>query len=151
MVDMGEKLFTCGLQVERGYVKAPREYRDCALRSDWDWHWLLTALKPKSRMERELKRLLQEGFAIHAGSWDADRARFSGADFPGVLKLRRALEGAPQKHWAGFQLYYPMAEGDVRSATGVDLVEAMLAVFSEVTPAMNLCMQIELEDRSGDD
>ena len=61
------------------------------------------------------------------------------------------LKGAREKHWAGFQLYYPMPESEVQSTTGVDLVEAMLAVFSEVTPAMNLCMQIQLEEGSGDD
>ena len=149
-VDTEEKVFQCGLQVERGYIKAPTEYRGCELQSDWDWHQLLAALRPKGRMEKELKRLLKEGFRIHAGSWEEDRAHFSSTDFPGVLKLRRGLKGAPQKHWAGFQLYYPMPESDVKSTTGVDLVEAMLAVFSEVTPAMNLCMQIQIEERGTD-
>jgi hypothetical protein len=37
----------------------------------------------------------------------------------------------------------------VRSATGIDLVESMLAVFSEVTPAMNLCMQVQLQPAGG--
>jgi hypothetical protein len=37
-----------------------------------------------------------------------------------------------------------MSESDVQSATGLDLVESMLAVYREVVPAMNLCMQIEL-------
>ena len=37
-----------------------------------------------------------------------------------------------------------MTEEEVRSATGLDLVESMLAVFREVTPLMNLTMQIEL-------
>jgi hypothetical protein len=41
-----------------------------------------------------------------------------------------------------------MRESEVRSASGVDLVESMLAVFREVTPTMNLCMQIRLEERS---
>jgi len=57
------------------------------------------------------------------------------------------LNSAPESHWAGFQIYYPWSETDVASATGVDLVESMLAVFSEVTPAMNLCMQTELRTR----
>ena len=74
----------CGLQVERGYLKAPTGYRGCELQSDWDWHRLLAALRPKSPMEKELKRLLKEGFKIHAGSWEEDRAHFSSADFPGV-------------------------------------------------------------------
>ena len=30
---------------------------------------------------------------------------------------------------------------------GVDLVESMLAVFREVAPEMNLCMQTELRTR----
>jgi len=63
------------------------------------------------------------------------------------LKLRRVLNSAPESHWAGFQIYYPCSETDVASATGVDLVESMLAVFREVTPAMNLCMQTELRTR----
>ncbi len=144
MVETEEQLFKCGLQVERGYLKAPGEYRDCELRSDWHWYRLLRALKPKSPMERDLKRLvLREGFMLHAGSWD-EPARFSHANFPEMLKLRRLLQVAPKNRWAGFQIYYPMREGEVRTATGVDLVESMLAVFKEVTPAMNLCMQVQL-------
>jgi hypothetical protein len=145
MVGTDERLFKCGMQVERGYVKAPREYRECELRLDWDWHRLLKKLSPKGPMERELKRLvLREGFRIHASSWELGAHDFSKDNFPGVLKLGRVLDSAPKSHWAGFQIYYPWSETDVVSATGVDLVESMLAVFREVTPAMNLCMQTEL-------
>jgi hypothetical protein len=35
----------------------------------------------------------------------------------------------------------------VLASTGLDLVESMLAVFREVTPAMNLCMKIQLAER----
>ncbi len=45
-----------------------------------------------------------------------------------MLKLRRVLDSAPKNHWAGFQIYYPWNEMDVASATGVDLVESVLAV-----------------------
>lgn len=144
-VDTEDKLFQCGMQVERGYLKAPREYRACQLQSDWDWHRLLTSLRPRSPMERELRRLvLRDGFVLHAGSWEVEPAHFSRADFPSMTKLRRLLESAPGNHWAGFQIYYPMREEEVRGSTGVDLVEAMLAVFGEVTLAMNLCMQVRL-------
>jgi hypothetical protein len=139
-----EQLFQCGLQVERGYVKAPREFAQCQLAEDWDWHRLIRALRPKGPMEREFARLLREGFQIRGGSWDADIQCISESDFGGVAKLRKALEAAPRNQWAGFQLFYPMTESDVRSATGLDLVESMLAVFKEVTPAMNMCMQVEL-------
>ena len=149
-VETEEKVFKCGLQVERGYVKAPPSARECELRPDWDWHRLIKGLRPGSPMARELRRLiLREGFSLFAGSWEAEHAQFSKEGFPGVAKLRRLLDAAPKNHWAGFQLFYPMIEEDVRSATGVDLLESMLAVFREVTPLMNLTMQIELEEGKG--
>ncbi len=145
-----EKVFKCGLQVERGYVKAPPSSRECELRSDWDWHRLVKGLRPGSPVERELRRLiLREGFSLFAGSWEAELAVFSQDNFPSVAKLRRSLDAAPKNKWAGFQLYYPMTEEEVRSATGLDLVESMLAVFREVTPLMNLTMQIVLEEGKG--
>ena len=141
MVDTEEKLFKCGLQVERGYVKAARNQRAFELRSDWDWHRLVKALRPKSAMETELNRLLRrEGFCLQVGTW-ADPARFSRASWPGTTRLKKLLTTTTPNEWAGFQLYYPMPEEDVRGSNGVDLVEAMLAIFHEVTPAMNLCMQ----------
>ncbi|MBM3745709.1 MAG: hypothetical protein FJW34_07915 [Acidobacteria bacterium] len=141
-----EEMFKCGLQLERGYLKAPRGHKDWALRPDWDWIRLLAALKPSGPIEQHLKRLLREGFWLYAGTWDEESQCFSRRDFPGVTKLRRILEGATANRWAGFQLFYGMRESEVRTATGVDLVESMLAVFREVTPVMNLTMQIRLEE-----
>ena len=147
MVDTEEQLFKCGLQVERGYLKAPREYPHCKLRSDWDWHRLLKMLKPKGLIEPELKRLvLREGFSLHAGSWGVESTRFAKANFPDMGKLRRVLRSAPEDRWAGFQIYYAMHEKEVHSMTGVEVVESILAIFHEVTPAMNLCMQIQLHE-----
>lgn len=145
MVDLQERLFKCGLQVERGYLKAPPEHRHCVLRPDWDWHRLLQVLMPKSVMERELRRLvLREGFRLQAGSWENVPDVFFKSNFPDMVTLRSQLKAAPKNHWAGFQIFYPMRESEVRAATGVDLVESIMAVFKEVTPAMNLCMQIQL-------
>ncbi len=145
-VDSDEALFKSGLQVERGYVRAPREARDCQLKDDWDWHRLVRALQPASPMERQLKRLLvREGFRLFAGAWSEQSEDFSKTNFPDMRRLRRVLGTAAKNTWAGFQLYYPMTQDDVRSSTGVDLVESMLAVFEEVTPVMNLCMEVELK------
>jgi hypothetical protein len=151
-VDTDDRLFKCGLQIERGYLKAPPDARNFELAADWDWHRLVKSLKPGSGMERELKRLvLREGFEIFAGSWGGEAVRLGNDNWAGVLKLRQALEAAPRHQWAGFQVYYPMQEGEVQSSTGIDLVDSMLAVFSEVTPAMNLSMQIELQEHSPGD
>ena len=148
-VDTEEKLFKCGMQVERGYLKAPRDYRECQLRSDWDWHRLLRALRPRSPMERELKRLvLREGFMLRGGSWESEAPGLERNSFPSMTKLRGLLKAAPAAHWAGFQLYYPMTESEVQASTGLDLVESMLAVFREVTPVMNLCMKVQLTEAS---
>jgi hypothetical protein len=149
-VETGAKVFKCGLQVERGYVTAPPGSGDCQLRSDWDWHRLVKGLRSGSAAERELRRLIKrEGFHLFAGSWETELGQFSEVNFPGVAKLRRLLNAAPKDNWAGFQLYYPMNEAEVSSTTGADLVESMLAVFREVTPLMNLTMQIELLDGTG--
>ena len=149
-VDTGERAVKFGLQIERGYEKAPRESRQFELRPDWDWLRLLAALKPRSAMARELERLVRrEGFLLHAGSWgEAEPVTLSKASYKGPLQLRRVLEAAPKNCWAGLQLYYQMSESEVKSATGLDLVESMLAVYGEVVPAMNLCMQIQLADQS---
>ena len=148
-VDTDERAADFGLQIERGYAKAAREARHFELRADWDWHRLVAALKPGSVMAGELERLVRrEGFLVHAGCWGPGSVVFSAADYPGPRKLRQILETASKNNWAGFQLYYRLGEREVQSATGLDLVESMLAVFREVTPAMNLCMQVELADQS---
>ena len=145
-VDTGEKLFKCGLQIERGFLKAPPEYRNCELQPDWDWHLLVHSLKRGSALEKELDRLVKrEGFRLFAGSWEAEAHSYSRKDPPKTRELRRILEEARGDHWAGFQLYYPMRPQEVRAAGGPDLIDAMLAVFDEVTPAMNLCMQVQLQ------
>jgi hypothetical protein len=144
-VDTDEGFFKCGLQVERGYVKAPRDFPACKLERDWDWHRLMGSLKAGGPMEKELKRLvMREGFRIRAGSWEDNPAYLSKANFAGVSGIARTLRKASGDDWAGFQLFYAMDENEVRRSTGIDLVESMMAVFEEVTPVMNLCMQIEL-------
>jgi hypothetical protein len=145
MVDTDDREFKCGLQVERGYLKAPAGYRQCQLKEDWDWNRLVGAIKAGSEVEREIARLVRrEGFRVHAGSWGRDSARFDGASLPGAAALRKVLMNAPADGWAGFQLYYPMAEQEVCSTLGIDLFEAILAVFQEVLPVMNSCMQVRL-------
>jgi hypothetical protein len=143
-VDREEALFKCGLQVERGFVTAPRD-ADFRLCEDWDWHRLLDALKPRGALDRELKRLLADGFRLHAGAWERP-AYFSKADYPGAAKLRALLAAAPKNRWAGFQIFYPMSKDEVTGASGADLVDSMLAVFGEVTASMNLCVQARLTD-----
>jgi hypothetical protein len=143
-IDTDEHLFKCGFSVERGFRESP-DSPAIELKPDWDWHRLVKTLTPSSAMARELKRLvMREGFQIDAGGWE-DRYAITKNKFPGMAKLRKILDDAPPASWAGFQVYYPMPEKEVRSSSGVDLVESMMAIFEEVTPAMNLCMQIRLE------
>lgn len=144
-VDTDEQVFKCGFSVERGMIQAPPDFPKIELQEDWDWHRLLAALKPAGVMARELKRLVErEGFMIDAGGWDGRQA-ISKNNLPSIAKLKKILTDAPAASWAGFQVYYPMSEEEVRSSSGVDIVESMMAIFNEVTPAMNLCMQIRLE------
>jgi len=144
MVDTEERRFKCGMQVERGYLRAPREMRECQLRSDWDWQRLVAALTPRGLLMRELKRLVADEFEIQAGSW-SDANVFREATLPGASRLRAILEDAPARQWCGFQIYFPLDEHDVQSMNGTDLIETMMAVFDEVRPAMNACMQVGIQ------
>jgi hypothetical protein len=143
-VDTEEQLFKCGFSVERGFREGA-DFPEIELKPDWDWHRLVKSLKPAGEMARELKRLVfREGFQIDAGGWDA-RSAITKSSFPSMTKLKNILDDAPGASWAGFQVYYPMPEKEVRSSSGSDLIESMMAIFEEVTPAMNLCMQVRLE------
>jgi hypothetical protein len=144
-MDTDERVFKCGFSVERGMIEPPSDFPKIELKPDWDWYRLLASLKPTGDMARELKRLvLQEGFLIDAGGWGA-RKPLGKNNFSSTAKIKKILEEAPGANWAGFQVYYPMPKKDVLNSTGIDLVESMMAIFEETTPAMNLCMQIRLE------
>jgi hypothetical protein len=144
-VDMEEQLFKCGFSVERGMIDPPADFPKIKLMPDWDWHRLLAELKPDSKLMQELKRLIvREGFHIEAGNWE-NQIKVSRSALSDPAKLKKTLEAAAPASWAGFQVYYAMSEKEVRSSSGVDLIEAMMAIFDEVTPAMNQCMQIRLE------
>src|SRR5208283_4045292 len=92
-------------------------------------------------LDDELHRLVRkEGFTIAIGHWET-RIRFRKANFRSARQLRDALRGCSQRQWAGFQLYYPMPEREVRACTGRDLMNAITAAFAAVVPSMNCCMQ----------
>jgi len=150
MIDVEEAAFKCGLQVERGFVTAPAERRAFVLREDWDWHRLVKRLRKNSPLEAELTRLITvEGFQCQTGTLD-EPVRFTAETWSGAPNLRRSLQRAAGNDWAGLQVFYPMTEQEVGSTNGLDLVESMLAVFDEVTPLMNGCMQVELTKRTGE-
>ena len=65
-------------------------------------------------------------------------------NFTSAAQLSEKLATYPRREWAGFQLYYPMPAAEVKACSGYDLVKAMTAVFDEVVPAMNCCMQVPL-------
>jgi hypothetical protein len=147
-VDTEERRFKCGLQVERGYLRAPAGFRACRLRADWDWHRLLSGLAPRKPLLRELTRLVSEGFEIQAGSWSEPHV-FTGRRLPPVRRFREPLERAPGNEWCGFQAYYALDEADVRATSGPELVDIMLAVFDEVSAALSLCSQVPLPSTTG--
>ena len=143
-IDQKEQLFKCGFSVERGMITLQSNFPQIQLQPDWDWHRLLDELTRASALENELKRLVvDEGFSIDVGNWENGHT-VSGGKFPGAGKLKNILIAAPPDEWAGFQVYYPMPEKDIRASTGTDLVDAMMAIFEETAPAMNLCMQVHL-------
>lgn len=147
MIDREEAICESGLQIERGFLRASKEYPACQLRDDWDWHRLINSLKRKAKFHDDLHKLVSDGFWLRAGGWDS-ACRYSRSSFPSRAELLRALTQARAREWSGFQVYYPMTEKEVRGSKGADLVEAILAVFEEVRPLMNDCMQVRLDPKA---
>lgn len=146
-VDRNEAIFKSGLHVERGRGRSAEDRSAYQLQKDWDWHRLIKGLSSdRSKLYRALRRLvLEDHFHIRAGTRAKDTL-YSHRNFPGATELRRALTKYSDQEWVVFQLYYPMTPDEVRSSSGQDLVEAILAVLQEVAPVMNLCMQVPLPE-----
>jgi len=143
--DTDTKVFKSGLQIERGYAQGPEPYPGCLLKDDWDWHQLIKQCAAGTRLDGELQRLLKrEGFVAEVGNFETN-AVFTKKNFTSARQIRDAAKKNPKRNeWAGFQLYYPMPEREVRASTGYELVKAICGVFEEVVPAMNCCMTVPL-------
>jgi hypothetical protein len=145
-LDREKRAFQFGLQVERGYVVAS-DYPGNTLRKDWDWHRLVQGLRAGSPLAVELGRLLRrEGFVAELGDFERNEV-FDAKSYRGPEGLAAAARRAPRNRWAGFQLYYPMPERELRASSGYEVIGAVAAAFQEVVPAMNLCMQVPLVPR----
>ena len=149
--DDDPRIFKSGLQIERGYAVGPAPYPGSLLQRDWDWNRLMRQCAKGTTLDRELGRLLKrEGFTAEIGNWEKN-AVFTGRNFRSARALRDAVSDYPRNEWAGFQLYYPMPEQELRQCTGYELVKAICGVFAEVRAAMNACMQVELKPATGAD
>lgn len=135
--DREKRVFEFGLQVERGYLRDAEGSGGWVLADDWDWHRLIKQCAKGTALDEELRRLAREGFVAEMNG-GKEGALSSAAE------IRTAAKKCPADEWAGFQLYYPMPEREVRACTGFELVTAVLAAFAQVVPVMNMCMQVPL-------
>jgi hypothetical protein len=143
-IDYEREIFKSGLQVERGYAAGPEADQPWGLRDDFDWHRLVKQCRAGTALDSELRRLVQrEGFAA-AVVGEEESGGLAERNITGVSELRTALKQCAPQRWAGFQLYYPMPQREVRACTGYELVQAIVGAFAEVTPAMNCCMDVPL-------
>ena len=110
--DRPARVFQCGLQVERG-AEAGRG--EVVLQEDWDWHRLMKQCAAHTPLDAELHRLVKrEGFIARIWGW-AGAPSFTKANYTSALQIRQAARKGPRDRWAGFQLYYPMPEPEVRA------------------------------------
>jgi hypothetical protein len=118
------------------------------LRPDWDWNRLMAQCTEGTALDKELRRLvLHEGFVAAISGPAA--VRFSGRSFRSARQIREAADKAPRAQWAGFDLFYPMPESEIRASGGYELVQGILGAFAEVVPVMNMCMQVPLVAATG--
>ena len=141
------RIFKSGLQIERGYAVGPEPYPGCLLKDDWDWHRLIAQCAVGSQLDKEIHRLIKrEGFSVEVGDFEANKV-FTRKDFESARQIAEAARNYSKREWAGFQLYYPMTEKELRTCTGFEFVNAVCGVFEEVMVAMNCCMQVKLSGR----
>lgn len=146
--DGDRRVFKSGLQVERGYVSGPEAERPWGLREDFDWHRLVKQCRAGTVFDRELRRLVQrEGFIATVIGEQAS-GEWTERNFSSTTRMRAALQRCLPQRWAGFQLYYPMPESELRACTGYELIQAVIGVFEEVLPSMNCCMDVRLTENS---
>ena len=143
MVDRAQQLFKTGLQVERGFLEPPPQWESCRLADDWDWNQLIARLE--GPLYQRIRRFCRtERFHIFAGSWDSPH-EYSPGQFPSRGQLVEALVGIAPGEWSAFQLYYPMKKEEVERTPGDEMVEAIMAIFCELTPIMNEIMSVRLD------
>ena len=143
--DGDQKLFKSGLQVERGYAEGPEAEKPWGLRPDFDWHRLVAQCKAGTPLDREIRRLVQEEGFIAAVLGEGVCGEITEHKVTHATQARAAFRKCSPERWAGFQLYYPMPQAEVRTCTGEELVQAVVGVFEEVIPAMNCCMDVPLD------
>ena len=143
-IDRTLRIFQCGLQVERGFVKEAAGSLGAILADDWDWHRLMAQCAKATPLDLELRRLLgREGFIARLESEDG-QAVFSARNYSSARQIREAARKCLPDRWAGFQLFYSMSAAEVRACNGYELVLAICGAFAEVTGVMNMCMQVPL-------
>ena len=143
-LDRASRVFHCGLTVERGFVSGRPSSPGMVLQPDWDWHRLMKGCVKDSPLDRELRRLVvREGFSASV-TGPTGAITCTKSSYRSARQIRETARRAPPGQWAGFDLYYPMTEAEVRASSGFDLVQGILGAFAEVIPVMNLCMQVTL-------
>ncbi|MBN1676810.1 MAG: hypothetical protein JXR37_37560 [Kiritimatiellae bacterium] len=142
--DQEARVFQSGLQIERGWARGSPPLPGCRLKKDWDWHRLMKQCAAKTALDDEIRRLVKRaGFAVWIGGSNAG-ARFTKRNYRSAAQIRAVADKCAGTGWAGFQLYYPMSERELKRCTGYELVKAICGVFREVVPAMNTAMQVQL-------
>ena len=136
-IDREERVFQSGMQIERAPKKPAKDDWQIRLERDWDWNVLLLALHAPD-LPRRLGALLREGFRVRVGPFSS-LTEYGRRNWD-LAACRRRAQAFAASEWGGFQLFWPMGEKEVRATPGPELIDAVLAVFDELAPAMSLCM-----------
>lgn len=142
-IDRRARIFQAGMQIERGYARGSAD-KPWGLKKDWDWHRFMAQCTAGGALEAELRRLVRrEGFAARLDG--GGKSVEIGPGFGSAAEIRDAARKMPADQWAGFQVFYPIPETEVRASGGYDLVQAILGAFAETVPLMNMCVRVGLD------
>ena len=135
-IDEDDRIFQSGLQVERAPTKPVDDSEDVELDQDWDWYVLLNAQRGEE-FPSKVEALLEEGFRVRVGAF-SEPGEYAEESWDTEEVLRDTVFA--EDEWGGFQLFWPMSEEEVKATPGPELIDAISAVFAEISPVMNLCM-----------
>jgi hypothetical protein len=141
-LERDDRTLEAGLQIERAHERAGRRKpNEIYAAPDWDFYRLVENLRKGTALAAELDRLVRvEGFTARVGgSWEASH-EFRGPRWGGPAAARKACLSIPPEAWGWFQVVYPTPEKELINMDGTDIIAAVLAIFDEVTPLMNLVM-----------
>jgi hypothetical protein len=139
-INLEGQTFEAGLQIERAPMVPGVSW--VHTQTDWDVHTLVRGLKGRTKIAREIARLVrQEEFTVRSGPF-MEQVTYTSATYRGPAPLARAMREMAVDQWGGFQLCCEFSRDEVQAMTGSEIVAAVGDIFDELVSLGNQVMTV---------